>query len=156
MPPIDVVAPKEQPIPPPTLQSRFTILPGVPFPLGATVVEGGVNFAVYAERGQRAFVCLFDAKDPAREVARYELFERTAHVFHGLVPRVQPGALYGFRVDGPFDPLQGLRFNVNKLLIDPYARALYGHIDFQGPIYGYPIGHADADLAFSTEDDAAY
>ena len=156
MPPTDEVAPKEQPIPPPTPESRFTILPGVPFPLGATVVDGGVNFAVYSERAQRAFVCFFEANDPAREVARYELFERTAHVFHGLVHQIQTGALYGFRLEGPFDPGQGLRFNANKLLIDPYARALYGHIDFHGPIYGYPIGHADADLAFSNEDDAAY
>jgi glycogen operon protein len=99
---------------------------------------------------------LFEASDPAHEVGRYELFERTAHVFHGLVPDVQSGALYGFRLEGPFDPSHGLRFNANKLLIDPYARALYGHIDFQGPIYGYPIGHADADLAFSNEDDAAH
>ena len=68
MPPIDVVAPKEQPIPPPTPESRFTVMAGVPFPLGAMVVEGGVNFAVYSERAQRAFVCLFEASDPAHEV----------------------------------------------------------------------------------------
>ena len=135
---------------------RFAVLPGMPLPLGATVVEGGVNFAVYSERAQRAFVCLFDAKEPGREVARYELLERTAHVFHGLVPRVQAGALYGFRVEGPFAPEEGMRFNVNKVLIDPYARALHGRVDFKGPIYGYPMGAPEGDLAFSDADDAAH
>lgn len=137
-------------------QPRFTVLPGVPFPLGATVSDRGVNFAVYSERGTRAFVCLFDQDDHRRELARYELFERTAHVFHGLIPDVAAGALYGFRVDGPFGPDKGQRFNVNKLLIDPYARALHGPIDFKGPIYGYPIGAAEGDLAFSSDDDAQH
>jgi len=138
------------------VEGRFTVLPGTPFPLGATLVEGGVNFAFYSERAQRAFVCIFDAKAPDREIARYQLFERTAHVFHGTIPKLKPGTLYGFRADGPFNPREGLRFNVNKLLIDPYARALYGHIDFKGPIYGYPMGDPEADLAFSKEDDAAF
>jgi glycogen operon protein len=143
---------KEQAAP----QPRFTVLPGAPFPLGATIVDGGINFAVYSERGQRAFVCLFETDDPAREIGRYELLERTAHVFHGTVPHVEVGTLYGFRVEGPFAPEEGQRFNVNKLLIDPYARALHGHIDFKGPISGYPIGDAKADLAFSEQDDAAF
>jgi isoamylase len=135
---------------------RFAVLPGSPFPLGATLTEKGVNFAVFSEHGQHAFVCLFDPEDPAHEIARYELFERTAQVFHGLIPDIKVGALYGFRVDGPFLPKEGQRFNVNKLLIDPYARALHGGIDFKGPIYGYPVNDAETDLAFSEEDDAAF
>jgi glycogen operon protein len=136
-------------------ETRLTVLPGTPFPLGASLVDGGVNFAVYSERGQRAFVCLYPADDPTREIGRYELVERTAHVFHGTVPHVEVGTLYGFRVDGPFAPKEGQRFNVNKLLIDPYARALHGHIDFKGPIYGYVVGDSAADLSFSDQDDSA-
>jgi isoamylase len=137
-------------------QPRFAVLPGVPFPLGATLGDKGVNFAVYSERGTRAFVCLFDADQPARELARYQLVERTAHVFHGFIPGLTAGTLYGFRIDGAFVPKEGQRFNVNKLLIDPYARALHGQVNFKGPIYGYPIGASAADLAFSTDDDAPY
>ena len=133
---------------------RFAVLPGTPFPLGATIVEGGVNFSLFSEHGHRAFVCLFDPAMPAREIARYELVERTAEVFHGFVPGVRAGALYGFRVEGPFAPREGLRFNHNKLLIDPYARALHGDIDFKGPIYGYPLGAPDGDLVSSDRDDA--
>jgi len=134
---------------------RFALLPGRPFPLGATMTEKGVNFAVFSEHGQHAFVCLFDPADPAKEIARYELLERTAQIFHGLLPDVGVGTLYGFRIDGPFLPSEGQRFNVNKLLIDPYARALHGDIDFKGPIYGYPTGAPDADLTFDDRDDAA-
>jgi isoamylase len=134
---------------------RFAVLPGNPFPLGATLTDKGVNFALFSEHGRQAFVCLFDPKDPGRELGRYELFERTGQVFHGLLPDIKLGALYGFRVDGPFLPHEGQRFNVNKLLIDPYARALHGGIDFKGPIYGYPLNDPEGDLAFSKEDDAA-
>jgi len=133
---------------------RFAVLPGTPFPLGATVVEGGTNFALFSEHARHVYVCLFDKRDPGKEIARYELFEKTAHVFHGMLPEIGAGALYGFRVDGPYAPLEGHRFNVNKLLIDPYARALHGDLDFKGPIYGYPQGAPDGDLAFSDEDDA--
>jgi isoamylase len=137
-------------------EPRFLLLPGVPFPLGATVTDRGVNFAFFSEHAQRAFVCIFDPANPSQELARYELFERTAHVFHGLVPDLGPGTLYGYRVDGPFLPKQGHRFNVNKLLIDPYARALHGPIDFKGPIYGYPVGSHEADLDFCKQDDAIF
>jgi isoamylase len=131
------------------------IQPGHPFPLGANVQEDGVNFAVFSQHGTRAYVCLYDRRDPSREIARHELWERTAHVFHGFVPGLKPGALYGFRVDGPFEPSRGHRFNVNKLLIDPYARAINGEVDWKGPVFGYPLGHEDKDLAFDERDDAA-
>jgi len=119
------------------------IQPGRPFPLGATPDEDGVNFAVFSKFGTRAFVCLFDPDNPLHEVARHELWERTAHVFHGYLPRLRPGALYGFRIDGPYRPEEGDRFNVNKLLIDPYARAVHGEVDWRGPIFGYPPDHPD-------------
>ena len=133
---------------------RFAVLPGTPFPLGATVVEGGTNFALFSEHAQHVYVCLFDEEDPGKEIARHELLERTAHVFHGMLPDIGVGALYGFRVDGPYAPSEGHRFNVHKLLIDPYARALHGDLDFKRPIYGYTQGAPEGDLSFSNEDDA--
>jgi glycogen operon protein len=127
---------------------------GRPFPLGATVEEGGVNFSVFSAHGTRAFVCLYDPADPGREVARHELPGRTAHVFHGFVPDVRPGALYGLRVDGPYDPEHGHRFNVNKLLLDPYARAIHGTVDLKGPICGYDPESPEKDLSFDGRDSA--
>src|SRR3954470_17885357 len=101
------------------------ITQGEPFPLGATPTRGpdgsGVNFAVFSRHGTRAFVCLFDPQDPKRQVASHELCGRTAQVFHGFVSDVAPGTPYGFRVDGPYDPKHGHRFNVHKLLLDPYG-----------------------------------
>jgi len=136
------------------LDPRFAVVPGTPFPLGATVVDGGVNFSVFSEHGQRAFVCLYDPADPTREIGRYELLERTAQVFHGIIPNVGVGALYGFRIDGPYSPSDGHRFNVNKLLIDPYARALHGTVDFKGPIFGHQPHTGDGKPVPSGEDDA--
>jgi glycogen operon protein len=128
---------------------------GHPFPLGATVEPGGVNFSVFSANGTRVFVCLFDGGDPNREVARLELPGHTTHVFHGFVPDVGPGALYGLRVEGPYAPEQGHRFNVNKLLLDPYARALHGTMDLKGPICGYDLTSPDKDLSFDERDSAA-
>jgi glycogen operon protein len=133
----------------------MTIAAGHPFPLGATIERGGVNFAVFSANGTRAFVCIYDADDPQRERARHELPGRTAQVFHGFVPDLGPGTLYGLRVDGPYDPERGHRFNVNKLLLDPYARALTGSVDLKGPICGYQFDHPDKDLTFDDRDSAA-
>jgi isoamylase len=133
----------------------MTITEGRPSPLGATVEGAGVNFAVFSRHGTRAFVCLFDPTDPARETARHELTGRTAHVFHGFVPDVKAGALYGLRVDGPYEPERGHRFNVNKLLLDPYARALLGAIDLKGPLCGYQPDSPEEDLSFDDRDSAA-
>jgi glycogen operon protein len=127
---------------------------GRPFPLGATVEDDGVNFAVFSRHGTRAFVCLYDPADPGREVARHELAARTADVFHGFVPGVGVGALYGFRVDGPYEPARGHRFNVNKLLLDPYARAIVGRVELKGPISGYVFDGEDEDLSFDDRDSA--
>jgi isoamylase len=131
------------------------ITKGRPFPLGATIENDGVNFAVFSRHGTRAFVCLFDVGDPTREIARLELAERSDHIFHGFVPGLKVGALYGIRVDGPYEPERGHRFNVHKLLLDPYARALSGAIDLKGPIAGYQTDSPDEDLSFDERDSAA-
>ncbi|MDQ3646700.1 MAG: glycogen debranching protein GlgX, partial [Actinomycetota bacterium] len=126
--------------------------PGRPHPLGATWDGAGVNFALFSEHGTRVELCLFD--DDGTET-RSDLKEVTAFVWHGYVPGIGPGARYGFRVHGPVAPEHGARFNPSKLLIDPYARAIDGEIDWGEEVFGYRFGGPDADLHPSGTDDAA-
>ena len=100
---------------------------GKPYPLGATADEKGVNFAVFSANATLVEVCFFDTEG-RRETGRFELPERTDEVFHGHVTDVGPATLYGFRVHGPYEPEAGHRFNPNKLLLDPYARAHSGKL----------------------------
>ena len=113
------------------------ILPGRPHPLGATWDGAGTNFAIYSEHAEWVELCLFDQPD-APETARIRLPERTTYVWHGYIHGLQPGQLYGYRVHGPFQPNDGLRFNSNKLLIDPYAKGA-----------GRPSGMVRADFSLS-------
>jgi glycogen operon protein len=100
------------------------MLPGRPDPLGATWDGSGVNFAIVSERATGVELCLFDSPTEAREHTRLPLAARTGHVFHGYVPGLGPGQLYGYRVHGPWDPERGQRFNGAKVVLDPYARAI--------------------------------
>ncbi len=128
-----------------------TILPGRPFPQGATWDGTGTNFALYSENAERVELCLFE--DPQQpETERIQLTEKTAHTWHCYLPNVQPGQVYGYRVDGPHDPERGLRFNPAKLLIDPYAKALTGKVDWNSPIFPYRLGSDD--LTTDTRDNA--
>src|SRR5207245_8987110 len=97
------------------------VWPGRPFPLGATWDGEGTNFSLFSENAERVELCLFDEDD--RET-RIELTERTAYQWHGYLRGVGPGQRYGYRVHGPYDPNRGHRFNPEKLLIDPYAKAI--------------------------------
>jgi isoamylase len=130
------------------------ILPGRPHPLGATWDGSGTNFAIYSEHAEWVDLCLFDQPN-APEKDRVRLPERTTYVWHGYIHGLQPGQLYGYRVHGPFQPNDGLRFNSNKLLIDPYAKALAGQVDWSASIFPYQPGNGDADLSFEENDDAA-
>jgi isoamylase len=132
------------------------ILPGRRYPLGATWDGEGVNFAVFAENATRVLLCLYDAEDPTRETATHALPEQTAHVWHGYVPGLGPGQRYGIRAEGPYEPERGLRFNAAKLLIDPYARALAGEVEWKPEIFGYELGHRDMDLSRSDSDSAPF
>jgi len=134
---------------------RAEVLPGKPYPLGATYLGNGVNFAVFSEHARKVEVCLFDPEEPSRELKRYTLPEHTHHVWHGFIPGLQTGTLYGFRADGPYEPKRGMRFNPHKLLVDPYARALHGQVDFSAPVYAYVQGEPDDDLTLDTRDSAA-
>ncbi len=128
-----------------------TLLPGRPYPLGATPNSKGTNFALYSENATAVFVCFFD--ETGNETDCVQLRERTAFVFHGLIRNIVPGQRYGYRVDGPWAPQQGHRFNKNKLLVDPYAKAITGDVDWKAPIFPYDIANGD-DLARNDEDSA--
>jgi len=130
------------------------IWPGKPYPLGATTTGLGVNFALFAEHATAVDLCLYDADDPTKETACIRMPEQTDYVWHVYLPYIMPGQLYGYRVHGPYAPEQGHRFNPHKMLIDPYAKALSGTIDWSDAMSGYPIGHPHADLVMNKTDSA--
>jgi isoamylase len=130
------------------------VKPGRPYPLGATYDGTGVNFAVYSEHATEIELCLFDSVDATRETERIRLRELTGFVRHSCIPGLHPGQVYGYRVHGPYEPQKGHRFNAAKLLLDPYARAVAGAVDWNGPIFGYRIGDPVMDLSRSDEDSA--
>ncbi|MEV6118717.1 glycogen debranching protein GlgX [Streptomyces sp. NPDC052109] len=114
--------------------------PGRPYPLGADHVGSGTNFALFSEVAYRVELCLLDDGGAER---RLELTERTGHIWHALVPGVQPGQRYGYRVHGPYDPAAGHRCNPSKLLLDPYARAIDGMADQDPSLFGYRLDAPD-------------
>ena len=101
--------------------------PGQPYPLGATWDGSGVNFALFSENAEAVELCLFDQAYGAPETARIRMREQTDLVWHVYLPEARPGQFYGYRVYGPWDPREGHRFNPNKLLLDPYAKAALRH-----------------------------
>ncbi|MGZ5374724.1 MAG: glycogen debranching enzyme, partial [Aeromicrobium sp.] len=113
--------------------------PGSPSPLGATWDGRGVNFALFSDNAESVELCLFDASGK-RERERIVLPEYTNQIWHGYIVGMQPGQLYGYRVYGPYDPRQGHRFNANKLLLDPYARAIDGPLLVSDSVFGYRRG----------------
>ena len=119
---------------------------GRPYPLGATADAEGANFAVFSANATRVEVCLFDASRPPRDRPISNFRRCTDEVFHGHLSEVGPGTFYGFRVHGPFEPEAGHRFNPNKLLLDPYARAHAGKLTWDPAVFGYTIGAEGDDL----------
>jgi glycogen operon protein len=123
--------------------------PGKPYPLGATYDGEGVNFALFSENATAVYLCLYDSADPGHETARIHLEERTEYVWHIYLEGLQPGQLYGFRVDGPYDPQGGYFFNPNKVLLDPYARAINAPVTHDNSWLPYDSkkvdGHAKSD-----------
>lgn len=124
------------------------VWPGSAYPLGATFDGQGTNFALFSEGAERVELCLFD-EDGSE--TRVPLTEVDAFVWHGYLPTVQPGQHYGYRVHGPYDPAQGRRFNPNKLLLDPYAKAVDGEIAWGQSLFGYDFGDPDS----RNDDDSA-
>ena len=128
-----------------------TILPGKPYPQGATWDGTGVNFAVYSEGATCVELCLFDAPDANPECI--SIHECSGFVWHCYIPGVKLGQLYGYRVHGPYEPDRGCRFNPAKLLIDPYAKAISGVVDWNGPVFGYKLGDKEEDHAKDDQPD---
>ncbi len=130
--------------------------PGKPYPLGATWDGLGVNFALYSQHATGIELVLFDAPgdpEPSRAIV---MAERTGPIWHMYVPQLRPGQLYGYRVYGPFNPFEGHRFNANKVLLDPYARAIGRSLQWDDSLFGFIKDHPDEDLSFSELDSAAF
>lgn len=126
---------------------------GEPYPLGATVMPEGINFALFSAHAEKVELCLFDADE--HELERHALPEHTHDIWHGFLKGAKPGLIYGYRVYGPYDPAHGHRFNPNKLVIDPYVRELTRPFVWNDLMLGYRKGDKDADLSFDARDDAA-
>ena len=125
--------------------------PGKPYPLGAKWDGKGTNFALYSENATGVELCLFDKQN---NETRITLNELSNFVWHGYLPGIGPGQRYGFRVHGPYEPHNGHRFNPNKLLIDPYAKALDGDIQYGPEAFGYVWKHPEEDLSYCEENDS--
>jgi isoamylase len=135
---------------------KMRVWPGRPYPLGATWDGSGTNFALYSEHATRVELCLFDSADSEMESQRITLPEQTDMVWHAYLPDVLPGQVYGFRVDGPYKPAEGHRFNAHKVLLDPYAKAVARETRPADETWGYKLGDKDADLSFDERDSARF
>jgi len=123
------------------------------YPLGASYDGAGVNFALYSQVAQKVELCLFDEHDVE---TRIEMTERNSYVWHNYIPGLHPGQRYGYRVYGPYDPVRGLRCNPNKLLLDPYAKAIEGNIDGDESLFSYWFKSPDDNSAMNDLDSAAH
>ena len=134
----------------------YRVWPGGPYPQGATWDGEGVNFSLFSEHAEAVELCLFDDPTSPVESGRIWVTNRTDLIWHCYTPDVRPGQVYGYRVHGPYEPQRGFRFNANKLLIDPYAKALSGQIGWDDAVYGYRIGDEAGDLSFDERDSAPF
>ncbi len=134
---------------------KYGISAGRPHQLGAMADEDGVNFALFSDHAHRVELCLF-SPDGRQEVQRLTLPDRSGAVWHGHVAGLRPGTIYGYRVHGPYAPKRGHRFNPNKLLLDPYTRALHGRFTTHPATFGHSPDAPEADLSFDTTDSAPH
>ena len=128
--------------------------PGRPYPLGASWDGSGVNFAIFSENATKVELCLFDSADAETESQRVPFTETTDQVWHAYFPDLLPGQVYGYRIHGPYDPLNGHRFNPNKVVLDPYAKLLARNTIWDDSLFGYVMGQDD--LTFSETDSAPF
>jgi isoamylase len=132
------------------------VWPGKPYPLGATWDGKGVNFALFSENAAGVELCLFSGLDKDSKQITVSVEENTDLVWHAYIPDLSPGQVYGYRVHGPYEPAAGNRFNPAKLLLDPYAKAIAGTVHWDDAVFGYRVGHPDADLSRDDHDSAPY
>ena len=137
-----------------TSHPKSRVREGRPYPLGATWDGRGVNFALFSAHATKVELCLFNHFSE-KEVERIELPEFTDEVWHGYLPDARPGTIYGYRVHGPYDPAGGHRFNPNKLVLDPYAKALEGKLTWNPAVFGYQMETGD-DTTYDTRDSAKF
>ena len=135
--------------------SKTRISEGSPNPRGATWDGLGVNFSLFSANATKVELCLFDATGE-RELERIKLPEYTNEIYHGYLPDARPGTIYAYRVHGPYQPEQGHRFNPNKLVLDPYAKAHVGNLKWDHALFGYTIGAEAEDLTFDERDSAPF
>lgn len=134
---------------------RLETTNGEPSPLGNHVTKEGVNFALFSAHATKVTLCLFSV-DGQTETAQIDLPQRSGDIWHGCVKGLKAGQLYGYRVDGPYDPQNGHRFNPNKLLIDPYTKDLFGEFNLDDTLYGFERHSPEADLSFDSRDSAPF
>ncbi|MEJ2345743.1 MAG: glycogen debranching protein GlgX [Gammaproteobacteria bacterium] len=132
---------------------KSAVWTGDPYPLGATWDGEGVNFALFSENAEHVELCLFDARGK-RELERIPMPEQTDQVWHCYLPEARPGLLYGYRVYGPYQPQLGHRFNPNKLLLDPYTKAVDGTLRWSDIQFGYRVDHKKGDLSMDRRNSA--
>ncbi len=141
-----IPTPRPSPLPHAILDGRLE-------PMGTHARDGGVNVAIFSQHAQRLELCVFDAAG-ARELRRYELHGPHDGIFHGFLPGVGPGLVYGLRAHGPWQPEAGHRFNAHKLLLDPWAREILGRFSWRAEHHGYELGHPDGHRSFDRRDNA--
>ena len=132
---------------------KIKLSQGKPYPLGATFDGKGVNFSLFSANAKKVILCLFD-QSGTEELQQIEISQNDHNIWHVYIEGIKTGQVYGYRVDGEYKPLEGKRFNKNKLLIDPYAKKLIGKLIWHKAIFGYDIDSPAQDLSFSTMDSA--
>ena len=140
------------------MENGLHVRPGRPYPRGATWDGIGVNFALHSAHADRVELVLFDDAEASEPAVTFELPEHTGPIWHGYIENVRPGQLYGYRVYGPYDPANGHRFNPNKVLLDPYAKAIGRPLRWDDSLFGYDVNadEEEKDLSFDTQDSAPY
>jgi glycogen operon protein len=138
------------------LPTKIRVWPGRPYPLGTTWDGSGTNFAIYSEHATGVHLCLFDSPESKKESHRVRIGEQADNVWHAYLPDVLPGQVYGYRIEGPYNPAHGHRFNKNKVLLDPYAKAIARQTIWGDEMWGYRVGDPKADLSFDRRDNARF
>lgn len=132
-------------------KTEVKVWPGTPYPLGAVFDGSGTNFSIFSETATAVDLCLFDEQGNETVIP---LPETTAFCWHGYLPGIEPGQRYGYRVHGPWEPNHGHRCNANKLLLDPYAKAIEGQVEWNDSLFPYDLKQGPN--VISTADSGPY